>query len=178
MRFNPRAPCGARRGHRRRIGGQDAVSIHAPRAGRDSRQIHLGAGESVSIHAPRAGRDILYEHIRHFVVVSIHAPRAGRDDHLHTDSPCSPSFNPRAPCGARLRGSLYLPAGYVFQSTRPVRGATRDPVQRHGEAEVSIHAPRAGRDVGDCSRRVFRQVSIHAPRAGRDFTVRGCARPH
>ena len=78
-----------------------------------------------------------------------------------------------------------------FQSTRPVRGATRTPripprlcpsfnprapcgathVDGRARASrpVSIHAPRAGRDdVRVDDQRAEAEVSIHAPRAGRD----------
>ena len=34
----------------------------------------------------------------------------------------------------------------VFQSTRPVRGATGHPQERLQSQNISIHAPRAGRD--------------------------------
>ena len=87
--------------------------------------LHFFAREKVSIHAPRAGRD--------------HRPRCPPTTHR--------CFNPRAPCGARpARDGTRHPIT-TFQSTRPVRGATaslRDlPIRRF----VSIHAPRAGRDV-------------------------------
>ena len=103
------------------------------------------------------------------------------------------SFNPRAPCGARPEGSrasspasgfnvsIHAPragrdaqaavasmATDQFQSTRPVRGATRHRDRRQGRRPVSIHAPRAGRDMDGLHRRVGQGVSIHAPRAGRD----------
>ena len=149
IRFNPRAPCGARPGHRRRavnrqtfqstrpvrgateshinIDSQTFVSIHAPRAGRDSKGIYIctmaavcfnprapcGArlqlvhkhpgGHSVSIHAPRAGRDPGPADVSATFLVSIHAPRAGRDQLIK----CHCFFLSK------------------FQSTRPVRGATR-----------------------------------------------------
>ena len=55
-------------------------------------------------------------------------------------------FNPRAPCGARLAW-MYLFKNYdLFQSTRPVRGATPFSGGRQVGHEISIHAPRAGRD--------------------------------
>ena len=81
--------------------------------------------EIVSIHAPRAGRDVTdrrSEAPQDYV--SIHAPRAGRDFqkaiHLWTLF----CFNPRAPCGARLSPSITSLETCMFQSTRPVRGAT------------------------------------------------------
>ena len=57
----------------------------------------------------------------------------------------------------------------MFQSTRPVRGATDLFQMACAFYVVSIHAPRAGRDIA--SRMVYEDyiVSIHAPRVGRDF---------
>ena len=55
-----------------------------------------------------------------------------------------------------------------FQSTRPVWGATFDArLLRYG-VDISIHAPRVGRDRGDFEMAVMRVISIHAPRVGRD----------
>ena len=127
-------------------------------------------------------------------VVSIHAPRAGRDADQRTDEEARRRFNPRAPCGARLsqrtgreRRICFNPRApcgarrrdkdgnvtYVmFQSTRPVRGATHPLVCLITSSGVSIHAPRAGRDRGSVFRRRFLDVSIHAPRAGRDSNWR------
>ena len=102
--------------------------------------------------------------------ISIHAPRAGCDvqavevscGHLH--------FNPRTPCGVRLRSgntvrahasiSIHAPrAGcdvsstegvpnrWRFQSTHPVRGATQLADELGCDLVISIHAPRAGCDA-------------------------------
>ena len=78
------------------------VSIHAPRAGRDDVLLCCGFLRIVSIHAPRAGRDDLFYRAGVPIHVSIHAPRAGRD----------PARDDKAV------------QAEVFQSTRPVRGAT------------------------------------------------------
>ena len=56
--------------------------------------------------------------------VSIHAPREGRDSDVV------------------VRAMRVL----SFQSTRPVRGATKDSTAMYLLALVSIHAPREGRD--------------------------------
>ena len=58
----------------------------------------------------------------------------------------------------------------MFQSTRPMRGATIRQRRHRRKVAVSIHAPHAGRD--DLGGVVLweRQVSIHAPHAGRDVT--------
>ena len=86
-------------------------------------------------------------------------------------------------------------ASQTFQSTRPVRGATESHQPPREQVYISIHAPRAGRDlllivsrsgIRFQSTRPVRgatlagyllplclQISIHAPRAGRDYTKEG-----
>ena len=56
----------------------------------------------------------------------------------------------------------------MFQSTRPVRGATVARIMHLDAKSVSIHAPRAGRDCAVLAIKSDAEVSIHAPRAGRD----------
>ena len=82
------------------------------------------AGLGISIHAPRAGRDPEHHGGRRRRGISIHAPRAGRDE-------------------AALP---VVSEALEFQSTRPVRGATRALQHRLAVRLISIHAPRAGRD--------------------------------
>ena len=124
-----------------------SISIHAPRAGRDavglctdchhfpfqSTRPVRGAThckgskrkrQSISIHAPRAGRDAFHVACWLRCHISIHAPRAGRDSSIGLSAMDSLHFNPRAPCGARQRMYGWLWDAYIFQSTRPVRGAT------------------------------------------------------
>ena len=101
--------------------------------------------------------------------ISIHAPRAGSDytgwglRHRPVD------FNPRSPCGER-RGQRRKGAGHEkFQSTLPVRGATKICSFTAINLIISIHAPRAGSDGrrnGAAHNRG--DISIHAPRAGSD----------
>ena len=145
-----------------------------------------GRSPGVSIHAPRAGRDRSSSLIHVFSTnVSIHAPRAGRDWQPSSTARTAAGFNPRAPCGARLNDTRLVADETEFQSTRPVRGATPTPARLSHARGVSIHAPRAGRDIylsrcfnprAPCGarlpvlqrRRREEGVSIHAPRAGRD----------
>ena len=56
----------------------------------------------------------------------------------------------------------------MFQSTRPMRGATLRSVIFDKKLRVSIHSPHAGLDDIAALLRQPRGVSIHAPRAGRD----------
>ena len=123
--------------------------------------------------------------------ISIHAPRMGRDRWISTAISTWPHFNPRAPYGARLDWSQDRANQLIFQSTRPVWGATAggdrklapsanfNPRAPYGarlcaalngarDGEISIHAPRMGRDVGLFVRQKTYIISIHAPRMGRD----------
>ena len=90
-------------------------------------------------------------------------------------------FNPRAPCGARrdsigvevkkdefqstrpvwgatTKGYVYLTISGLFQSTRPVWGATASALWVAVSVDISIHAPRVGRD--DFGRRQTTQLHL------------------
>ena len=122
--FNPRAPCGARRGWTgTRWSTMTFQSTRPVRGATRSRWRQL-IQFVISIHAPRAGRDERRSTTRHNQVISIHAPRAGRDDSRLSAARGVLDFNPRAPCGARQKEVTQLIASVTFQSTRPVRGAT------------------------------------------------------
>ena len=108
----------------------------------------------ISIHAPRAGSDDTKTvQGRRKTTISIHAPRAGSDKGRPRRKRRPRHFNPRSPCGERPGGpcshgcssseiSIHAPrAGSdtsprraapngAFQSTLPVRGATR-PIFRY-----------------------------------------------
>ena len=133
---------------------QDAVekgriSIHAPLAGRDVGLHALPLLDGlISIHAPLAGRDIgvpaaaaalmEFQSTRPLrgattsidgkggrIKISIHAPLAGRDSWwMGVQCNHPKNFNPRAPCGARPITGRSNALDVLFQSTRPLRGAT------------------------------------------------------
>ena len=168
-----------------------------PVRGATSNSPHLKTPKTISIHAPRAGRDTA--RLPPICSASNFNPRAPCGARRRP-APKAPKqtrhFNPRAPCGARP--SFITPSSQqsLFQSTRPVRGATcmfvvrcscmkhfnprapcgaRPPGTRTRERNdmISIHAPRAGRDSRPAlPGGVVRAISIHAPRAGRDLTGR------
>ena len=164
-----------------------------PVRGATVRRGHAHQGRAISIHAPRAGRDAdQLQKLQNKLDISIHAPRAGRDLGSMPSRLAVLYFNPRAPCGARLH--LLPEFRLVFDISIHAPRAGRDALvggQRPDLCGISIHAPRAGRDrigprpVRDESdfnprapcgarRRVGRVyvpavlISIHAPRAGRD----------
>ena len=169
------------------------ISIHAPHAGRD--QLFFPTLLLLSLFQstrPMRGATAKRPIGSRIARISIHAPHAGRDCQAAHREPYCTNFNPRAPCGARLdvlflhaltrcdfnprtpcgaRRFRYVTVAFVwsFQSTRPVRGATKAFNQANAEANISIHAPRAGRDGGVAlPLLVLHPISIHAPRAGRD----------
>ena len=104
---------------------------------------------AISIHAPRTGRDRIPSPARscdcHF---NPRAPYGARPEARGLDrSAARKNFNPRAPYGARPLGGRGRAGARKFQSTRPVRGATVDGVDFTDFIHISIHAPRTGRDI-------------------------------
>jgi len=164
------APRAGRDGARFRLPATDQVSIHAPRAGRDHlHPVQPHAQASFNPRAPRGARlrnnniplsVSLFQSTRpargatyirlqpeQGGGVSIHAPRAGRDHPPILPRGFLACFNPRAPRGARPSRTYSASAFVLFQSTRPARGATGAPRRAEFRRQVSIHAPRAGRDI-------------------------------
>ena len=57
--------------------------------------------------------------------------------------------------------------------------AGRDVLRRHGIVAgklISIHAPHAGRDLKNVYQHTMNDISIHAPHAGRDYATQGARR--
>ena len=123
--FNPRAPCGARRACLRRFWPWLGFQSTRPVWGATRRGHRQLPEEHISIHAPRVGRDYNQLDFRHKREISIHAPRVGRD----------------------AKASLRRFISSLFQSTRPVWGATTLRTALSHIKGISIHAPRVGRDV-------------------------------
>ena len=100
--FNPRRPCGRRRGRHGRasrcLGFQSAPPVWAATAYHPRRQC--------------------------FIAVSIRAARVGGDLRLLQSACVSSCFNPRRPCGRRQRNNLIMHPHRVFQSAPPVWAAT------------------------------------------------------
>ncbi len=124
--------------------------------------------------------------------VSIHAPRAGRDIYITFKEEPSRCFNPRAPCGARPKPIKANSPKRQFQSTRPVRGATRteqrikccdacfnprapcgarpmSKTKTHFNSPFQSTRPVRGATMQMRTQCLMQCVSIHAPRAGRDW---------
>ena len=151
---------------------QEAISIHAPREGSDTR---LNAGDipmagfqstlpvrgatltaliatpddPISIHAPREGSDNQKKLQSKIYHISIHAPREGSDRQIPQPTMTSQSFQSTLP----VRGATKRPKIPThpprFQSTLPVRGATLGAERETEYMAISIHAPREGSDKAE-----------------------------
>ena len=126
MHFNPRTPCGVRRtGRKQNTPSLPFQSTHPVRGATQLREYRRCRG-NISIHAPRAGCDTAIRSPPQICGISIHAPRAGCDRQSPGRTFHTLYFNPRTPCGVRPLCVKAQGVGGQFQSTHPVRGATRD----------------------------------------------------
>ena len=149
--------------------GACQISIHAPREGSDqNRREHEGGagafqstlpvrgathrlGEllilpAISIHAPREGSDHGLAPATSGGGISIHAPREGSDPPTWWRCGTGDGFQSTLPVRGATRPTGQGPGGKQFQSTLPVRGATAGRHSPGFDSDISIHAPREGSD--------------------------------
>ena len=150
---------------------QRPISIHAPREGRDGadwvdkddsllfqstrpargatgrRCRRLPSGRYFNPRAPRGARPRSASAFTTIFPFQSTRPARGATQALHHHPLRQLDFNPRAPRGARLSESLPPVRLSIFQSTRPARGATAAGVCVRRAVQISIHAPREGRDI-------------------------------
>ena len=145
------------------------ISIHAPLAGNDRHRRRRQQSLQISIHAPLAGNDA-WSH-----------PHCSRPTYFNPRSPCgerlrsAPSccrpdyFNPRSPCGERPERPHNLHDNLRFQSTLPLRGTTGyscAPVQP--QRYFNPRSPCGERPQDSSQHPRPMPISIHAPLAGND----------
>ena len=122
--------------------------------------------------------------------------RRNEDNLRVRDNNCTRYFNPRSPCGERLRCSFQLLQAFSISIHAPRAGSDKGSTLDAMPLFISIHAPRAGSDAlrshssffGDVFQstlpvrgatiiadyiKLCQAISIHAPRAGSD-DIRGC----
>ena len=123
------------------------VSIHAPHAEGD-----MGATVGSVIPTkfqstpPMRRATVRHRQDGHQSQVSIHAPHAEGDPCGDGAEEASGRFNPRPPCGGRLRPLVFSRFEESFQSTPPMRRATGSTASKRRTYLVSIHAPHAEGD--------------------------------
>ena len=151
--FNPRAPCGAR-----------------PLCAKCKKTML-----NISTHAPLAGRDFLGDlNKRAGIKFQPTRPLRGATAPWSENPSSSTDFNPRAPCGARLRsGGCGIVLIKYFNPRAPC-GARLCPIRaREGRHEhFNPRAPCGARPYWLFSdKRRKEGISTHAPLAGRDVEV-------
>ena len=149
------------------------ISIHAPRVGRDHAW-HSDHDHGHKFQSTRPVWGATRETRRRITRQRDFNPRAPCGARPRTSTPPANNgdFNPRAPCGARrFAHTITTHTNHNFNPRAPC-GARRIGLNvypiRHN---ISIHAPRVGRDVGDIRPGWPGMISIHAPRVGRDLSI-------
>ena len=124
------------------------ISIHAPLTGSDINATPLAKSpinfNPRSPYGERPGRVL---HLTKCLGISIHAPLTGSDNWTAWPEMPTRYFNPRSPYGERLSGKISVSTAFQFQSTLPLRGATRHSQPRYNIHQISIHAPLTGSDL-------------------------------
>ena len=145
------------------------ISIHAPLTWRDGSCVTTALTALYfnprATYVARQGkrilfvRELIFQSTRHLrgatnqsvdlvaaINISIHAPLTWRDG-IHSESGWNPKdFNPRATYVARRIGHEAPLLNFRFQSTRHLRGATKDLMAQALPVVISIHAPLTWRD--------------------------------
>ena len=145
--FNPRSPYGERRYSPSQWRPFKGFQSTLPLRGATAKFLRGFDQGQISIHAPLTGSDT--------EVVVIPVPRINfnprspyGERHLHFFYDVIPVyFNPRSPYGERP--SIFDLTHPIprFQSTLPLRGATKVVFWARGHADISIHAPLTGSDA-------------------------------
>ena len=168
--FNPRAPCGARPSTgadwRTRWPFQSTRPVWgATIPARPLRMLTL-----ISIHAPRVGRDASCAAIRSGSVrFQSTRPVWGATAYFSRRSTIYRLFQSTRPVWGATRWTGWTRQCISFQSTRPVWGATAcDIFYRTAGQDFNPRAPCGARLWAGVSNQIRRDISIHAPRVGRD----------
>ena len=101
--------------------------------------------------------------------ISIHAPRVGSDCFFRKVQSYFLYFNPRSPCGERLREFKAGNGIFLISIHAPRVGSDHQHHPGNLFLIISIHAPRVGSDTNRWDTPALSlKISIHAPRVGSD----------
>ena len=188
--FNPRSPCGERRYNTGAYGRAINFNPRSPCGERPAAMQKELRDMEFQSTLPMRGATMVSTRLPPNNKISIHAPHAGSD----ISGPLPPStpsnFNPRSPCGERQGRRVQEPTGWQFQSTLPMRGATKTTNNADRTADFNPRSPcgeRRGPGNLEAPGREFqstlpmrgatklpihgtseKRISIHAPHAGSD----------
>ena len=102
--------------------------------------------------------------------ISIHAPLTGCDIMPHSSRPWIHNFNPRTPYGMRLNHVCKGAYNCRFQSTHPLRDATKSSfIPPNCSNNFNPRTPYGMRHLKVFLYCVYRIISIHAPLTGCDY---------
>ena len=101
-------------------------------------------------------------------LISIHATHTGGDADILLMVGMFGDFNPRHPYGWRLAKRARYPRFKSFQSTPPIRVATKSGLRKQRIAKISIHATHTGGDMSADATNTYTYISIHATHTGGD----------
>ena len=186
--FNPRPPCGGRLSEKKFIETVLGISIHVPRVEDDVKRLMLRYDRrpfqstspvwrttkqsydrinlmTISIHVPRVEDDVKAVKRKRMKNISIHVPRVEDDNRNGKKWFYEFNFNPRPPCGGRLKEryvgwaksliSIHVPrveddlkyfmdlgTAKEFQSTSPVWRTTKGmPIVRWADFQFQSTSP-------------------------------------
>ena len=142
------------------------ISIHTPHAGSDRRgQAVISKNADFNPHSPCGERRAWAAGWYDDLDFSIHTPHAGSDFTFIRSSVGIRQFQSTLPMRGATRCRAYgSPAMDRFQSTLPMRGATEFNSLTMGEISISIHTPHAGSDPPvESIKRSFRHFNPHSP---------------
>jgi len=142
MRFNPRAPCGARPA----IAGQQVVDCKF--------QSTCPVWGTTCLELAKTAKQL---------EVSIHVPRVGHDGLLAMLTLTPEAFQSTCPVWGTTLPVFHISITRSFQSTCPVWGTTGFIPKFHDGSHVSIHVPRVGHDAVNCHN--FAAFASFNPRA-------------
>ena len=147
MNFNPRAPCGARPVTYCQYGDSRIFQSTRPLRGATTTLLAVAVWFIFQSTRPLRGATSQLRREDGWQGISIHAPLAGRDFQTMTRTTKLSLFQSTRPLrGATAERWLLRNWAWKFQSTRPLRGATESDWDFDLLADISIHAPLAGRD--------------------------------
>ena len=166
-RFNPRAPCGARR--RWRFVRSFVMVFQSTHPSRGATVSSIGSIQTLRFQSTHPSRGATCGRRCETGISKRFNPRTPRGVRPCISSPCSmcsTSFNPRTPRGVRRRLSRADTRGHPVSIHAPLAGCDHGSIWRSPPFTVSIHAPLAGCDF-------VRQAAIHRCRRFNPRTPRG-----
>ena len=144
--FNPRTPCGVRRGKNSTSTRRGLFQSTHPMRGATIIFVQCVPQLSFQSTHPMRGATPIVKTNGTQIVISIHAPHAGCDTSSMSPFSASETFQSTHP----MRGATStIPTRRYragFQSTHPMRGATFSCLKSACRPDISIHAPHAGCD--------------------------------